>query len=159
MSRRSRRNRQRSSAPATTPQHPGRNPQMATLSYTARMDISESIPPPSMLGDYNHALENGAERVMRLAERQQAHRHELENRVIDSDIRKSHIGLWCGAGIILVAIVCGTWLVSQGHSAQGLFIGVAALATGLGSLIWGYRDRIRQINEIRSGRKSNRLRP
>ena len=38
------------------------------------------IPPPSILGDYNDVVENGAERIMRAWESETAHRRTIESR-------------------------------------------------------------------------------
>jgi uncharacterized membrane protein len=44
--------------------------------------FSGPLPPPEILTKYNEAIPNGAERIMAMAERQAAHRQNIELRVV-----------------------------------------------------------------------------
>jgi uncharacterized membrane protein len=51
--------------------------------------FSGPLPPPSILGDYNEILANGAERIMKMAENQSSHRIDLENHAIKEELKQS----------------------------------------------------------------------
>lgn len=50
---------------------------------------SGPIPPPDVLERFNQIIPKGAHRILKMAEKQQAHRHALETKVISSDIKRS----------------------------------------------------------------------
>lgn len=88
---------------------------------------SGSMPPPSMLSRYNEVIPNGAERIVAMAESQQSHRMELENRVVDSDISIRNRALHLGFLVVMAAIVGGVILALMGLE----IIGSTMIATGL----------------------------
>ena len=61
------------------------------------------LPPPDVLSRYN-VVENGAERLFRMVEKQSEHRMRLENAVIRSDNRVAMIGQWFGLIAVLAVL-------------------------------------------------------
>lgn len=110
---------------------------------------STAIPPPSMLAAYNNAVPDAAERILAMAEGQQAHRHKLEEVVIAGDSRRADYGLSIGGAIIAIAIICGTVLVLFDKDAQGLLIGVGSLVAALAAFVWGWLSRKKEVEQIR----------
>lgn len=52
------------------------------------------LPPPSTLADFNNIVENGAERIVRMAEKEQDHRIHIDTASLDAtrrDFRRGHI--------------------------------------------------------------------
>jgi len=99
------------------------------------MAYSGPIPPAQELGEYDRIIPNGADRIMSMAEREQAHRHDLErrdadrlDRVVDNDILLSRRGQQFGGWLFFGLIGLAGVLVYQGELA-------AAAWTFLGSLI------------------------
>jgi uncharacterized membrane protein len=96
------------------------------------------LPPPDMLAEYEQFVPGLAERIIRMAEiplemgrDQMDHRHELENRVIRSDIRRSWAGLAIATVLSLLVLGGGIFLSYEGKEIAGLgsvIVGVAALA-------------------------------
>lgn len=65
---------------------------------------SGPLPPPAALDQFNEIIPNGAERIMSMIEREQAHRIEHEAtglRATIQDTRRTH---WMGVAISLTAI-------------------------------------------------------
>ena len=60
--------------------------QKAELSYSVH---SGPLPSPEDLAKYNMIVPDAAERLLCMAENQQAHRMELEKKVVSSDIQRS----------------------------------------------------------------------
>lgn len=62
------------------------------------------LPPPAALDQFNQIIPNGAERIMRMVEQEQAHRIEHESNSLKAAIRDTKRGHWLGALISLAAI-------------------------------------------------------
>ena len=83
---------------------------------------SGPLPPPEQLADYGSIIPDGAERIMIMAERQSAHRIEMEASLAAADIRLQERGqnyaLVVTMGLIISAIVLGV----IGHPALGAVV-------------------------------------
>ena len=90
-------------------------------SFTITMEKSHSgpLPDPETLHHYNELIPNGAERIMQMTESQQKHRHELEMRVIPSQLNQSRNGQWFGFLLGLIGLGCGTFLAYNGQTTVG----------------------------------------
>ncbi|HDY7993147.1 TPA: DUF2335 domain-containing protein [Vibrio vulnificus] len=100
---------------------------------------SGPLPPPSMLEGYDRVQYGFAERIVSMAEREQAHRHQLENRgvqgAIDKDKRSQNYAL----GIVLfLASLCGA-LILAGHDMAGSVLGGTTLVGTVALFITGKR--------------------
>lgn len=109
------------------------------------------IPPPRMLADYESLLPGAAERFMRMAEREQDHRHDMDRSVITSDIkhrdnflqrsfRLQTTGLWLGFVVILVGFAGGIALIYLDKQGWGMATIIASLASLISALVWGKRS-------------------
>lgn len=109
------------------------------------------IPPPMMLAEYERQLPGAAERFMRMAEKEQDHRHDMDRAVVTSDIkhrddflhrtfRLQTVGLWLGCGVILVGVAGGIALIYLDKQGWGLAPIIASLAGLIGALVWGKRS-------------------
>jgi uncharacterized membrane protein len=102
-----------------------------------KQGFSGPLPPPQMLAQYNAALPNGADRIVKMAEEQSAHRRRMESR-----------GQVFAFILALVAILAGVGLILDGRSAEGLVSLVGALAGLAGVFIYG---EVRAHNTRRVG--------
>ena len=110
--------------------------------------FSGPLPPTRELQGYESVLPGAAERIfqmreaeIRLTEKQVTHRLGLENRVIDSDIRNSRIGvisanIWLFAGLGMTVL-----FVMTGHDKAGEIIGPSVIASILTAFITGNYNR------------------
>lgn len=92
--------------------------------------FSGPLPPPSVLSGYEDVGEGFANRVIALAEKQQAHRHQLEGKSVDAAIdaekRGQHYAL-----IVSVLIILGSlYLIATGKEVSGTILAGGTL-TGL----------------------------
>ena len=86
------------------------------------------VPPPALIQQYNQAVENGAERIMRMAETAQAAEIELGRAWVAENRR----GQWLGAAVSLAALMLAAALGAFGlHSAAplGFYLLPAALVS------------------------------
>lgn len=93
--------------------------------------FSGPIPPPGILHAYDDVVQNGAERIMSMAEDEQDHRHEIERGYLDLAKWGQRFGFVIGFG----ALVSGTILIALGHSVSGLIALLAVAGGVVGSLV------------------------
>ncbi len=82
--------------------------------------FSGPLPPPAILAQYNEIIENGAERILHMAEKQSAHREEMEKRVVRGNVLNQTLGTIFAFVIVMTGFACGTWLIYLNKSAAGL---------------------------------------
>ncbi|AFL85103.1 putative membrane protein [Belliella baltica DSM 15883] len=94
---------------------------LKSISVTMIQERSHSGPLPDAdtLIRYNSVIPEGADRIMKMAERQQEHRMSLETKVVNSQSKQSGLGQWFGLIIGLVGIGCGTFLAYSGETTVG----------------------------------------
>ncbi|MGA9042411.1 MAG: hypothetical protein WB421_17895, partial [Terriglobales bacterium] len=68
----------------------------------------------------------------------------MEKKVVESDIYRSHKGLWAGFIIAVLCVVAGFTLVVLGHDAWGGLTTTGSLATLVGVFIYGTVSRQRE---------------
>ena len=72
------------------------------------------LPPPNVLASFNDVIENGAERIVAMAEREQAHRISYENAeqsAIKDDFKR---GQYIGGALALVCVAASVFSVYLG---------------------------------------------
>lgn len=101
---------------------------------------SGPIPPPSMLEGYDRVQSGFAERIVSMAEREQEHRHQLENRgvqgAIDKDKRSQRYAL---SIVIFLASLCAG-LIFSGHDIAGSVLGGTTLVGTVALFITGKKE-------------------
>jgi uncharacterized membrane protein len=95
---------------------------------------------------YNLAIPNGAERLFNNFDKQANHRQEIEQRVIDSNIKQAERGQLLGFLTIIVALVAAAGLAVQGHDMVASVIVSIVLAGGFGVFITG---KVHQRQDLR----------
>lgn len=113
---------------------------LSTMAVSTR--FAGPLPPPEILKQYNDAVPDAAERILRMAEQQATHRQQLEAQVVTSDIRKSYIGIVCAFLLAATAIVTGGLAVHAGHgwSSAAAIVGLP-MAAIVGAFIYGTNSR------------------
>ena len=74
--------------------------------------FSGPIPPPAMLGKYEEHLTGSAERIVRMAEKEQEHRHNWEDSVLASMDRDTKRSQWMGL-FIFIAIILSSFILAM----------------------------------------------
>lgn len=62
------------------------------LVHGASMTYEGPLPPASEFDRYEQVCPGAADRILSMAEREEAHRHDTEDRIVDSIIRQSKLG-------------------------------------------------------------------
>jgi len=85
-----------------------------------------------MLTAYNNAVPNAAERILAMAEKQAAHRQNLEERVVKGNIVNQYLGSVFGFILGAIAIGGGIYLVGSGKSPKDA-VGATVYVTANGT--------------------------
>ena len=66
---------------------------------------SGPLPPPAALQHFNEIIPNGAERIMKMVEEEQAHRVSYESSMLAATIQDTKRGHWMGWSISIISVV------------------------------------------------------
>lgn len=123
-------------------QHPPLPAAQRTQSVTVNhASFSGPLPPPAMLERYNQILPDGANRIVSLVEKQQIHRHKLEEAVVTGEIALARSGQRFAAGLSILGLVAGTLLVYSGQSGAGLTVITTFVVSLAGLFLKAQKER------------------
>ena len=110
----------------------------------AQMVIAEKfsgpIPSPEVIARYEAIIPGAAERILTMAEEQQKHRMDLENRVVNSKISDSRLGIILGFILTIVIIAVSLCAILMGYSVIGFSSIIIAIGGLVGVFIYGTRS-------------------
>lgn len=117
--------------------------------------FSGPLPPPNVLASYEQVLPGAAERILQLAEREQASRHRESDRTqtyLDNELRSStitqHIGQVTGTLIALAGLGLGFYAFSIGESGWGVAIVLFEISALTGAFVLGRRYSHREHPDV-----------
>ena len=100
--------------------------------------FSGPIPPPALLQQYDDVFPGAAERIVAMAEREAAHRHNLEERIVQAQINEgskhfseARCGQICALTITLASLGVGAYTALHGYELAGSVLGVG----GIGGIV------------------------
>lgn len=112
-----------------------------TLVLHEEQSFSGPLPHPAILRAFDDVVPGAAERIIKMAEEQAAHRKALERKVIESDVNRSMWGQILGFCIAIVGLVVSAVIAVFGSALAGSVIGVGTLASLVGVFMYGARTR------------------
>ena len=94
-------------------------------------EVNSVLPSPQAIEAYERSIESAGERLLRLVETEAVHRHELERKIVSSDVFRANLGLI--AGILMAVGVSSASLAAifQGKQIGGV-VGIGATAALIG---------------------------
>lgn len=95
--------------PSTKPPSP---PQNQVVTHQVQQ-WAGPLPPPATLEHFERIIPGGADRILQMAEREQAHRVACDSSVLTAAIAEARRGQFLGAAVAMAAIaaaVANTWL-------------------------------------------------
>ena len=98
---------------------------------------SGPLPQPEMLEKYASLVPDAPERILRMAERQNEHRTEMEKIFIRGNFESEKRGAYFGFIIPIVGMICGTWIILSGKDITGFSTMFIALLPSAGSYVYG----------------------
>lgn len=104
---------------------------------TQTFSYSGPIPPPQALQQYEHIFPGAAERILKMAENQAAHRQALENKLVDSNIGNSRRGQYFGLIIGMTGLIATVIFALLGHTILAGAIGTIDLVSLVAIFVYG----------------------
>lgn len=111
-----------------------RNEEVKQVVAQVISEFSGPIPPPSIIRGYEDIMPGAADRILKMAEIQSAHRQELEKKMVESEARDSLLGVVFAFMLGLGCLACGSIIVINVPESAGAISGALLGATGIGSL-------------------------
>ena len=94
-------------------------------------EYSGPIPHPNILKQFEEVISGSADRILKMAEKEQEHRHEFENKIISHKKIMELTGLIFGFLLALIIIGGGIYLLLNDKSAKGFVL----ILGGIGTII------------------------
>lgn len=94
-----------------------------------RESFSGPIPHPRLLKGYEEVMPGSAERILAMAEREQAHMAERDNRIVTGSLGSTKRGQWMGFTIALLFCAASTALGLMGQPVLAGIIGGGTLVS------------------------------
>ena len=116
-----------------------------TIEQTRFSYRSGMLPEPSELAAYNAIIPQGADRIMKMAEAQSAHRIDLERSVVGSQQKTESRGQWFGFIIALFFGACGLYAALNGQPWFGGVIAGTTLVSLVGTFVYSNRQSRKEI--------------
>ncbi len=104
------------------------------------------LPHPSILAQYEKVVPGAAERIIKMAENQSAHRRDLESIVIRNDVTNSRLGMIFGFVLGLIGLSLPAFVKTN----SATWVSIASLASLVGVFITGTYKR----NQERKNRRT-----
>lgn len=96
------------------------------------------IPHPRILADYENVLPGAADRIIKMAEREQEHRHEFDAKCQASDSRDSLLGILFALFISLSTVGAGILIIFNVPSIRGIISGSVLSLSGLAAVVGSF---------------------
>ena len=125
----------------------GETPGATAAVVTQSFSLSEGpLPHPEAFRSYDETLSGAADRILKMAEKQQSHRHAQERREMglkENDFEILTRGQWMGFVFGTLALIGAVLLVIVGQSVEGLTAMLLPVATIIGIFAMSKRVRAR----------------
>jgi uncharacterized membrane protein len=132
---------------------------LAIQAISRQSSFSGPIPPPEILKQYNEIVPGSAERLIKSAEIQAAHRQQLENKSIGSDINRSREGQILGFILSMTAVIGSLVVIGMGYAAAGAAIIISTLVALVSVFVVGKEKQAsertrkeKRLKKIQQGR-------
>ena len=120
---------------------------LRAIAIERKSSFSGPIPPPDILKGYNSVIKEGAERIMRMAELQSAHRIQLEDLAIREGIKQSKRGQNYGFILGLVGLGLSAILASLGHEPTAIALATPTIVGLVAVFVYGKRAQSKNLSE------------
>lgn len=90
---------------------------------------SGPLPPAEDLKKYNEATPDAADRIIKMAENEQIHRHHREEKELDTNAKFERQGQWFGFILSILSLLGGFGLIYLDKDGLGTLFGVGGIAS------------------------------
>jgi uncharacterized membrane protein len=111
----------------------GRPAELLRKSYS--MAWEGPLPPPEIIRQYNEIIPNGADRIMKMAEAEQSHRHTVDQKVVNSLSDENTRGQWFAFLLAISVLGIAAYLFSIDKDGAAVALVTADFLVIAGSFI------------------------
>lgn len=140
----SRSKKRRSRGKGLAPSKPASPPVPATVTQVQiehERSFSGPLPPPDFLRQYDAVVPGLADRIVRMAEKQETHRHGLEKQVVAAEIKRAYLGMASGLLVALFGLTIGGILLYHEKVVVGSIFAGGTLVSIVGVFVYGVGQR------------------
>lgn len=116
---------------------------------------ADFLPHPETLEAYNYVIEGSAERIIKMIEREQAHRHNLEAKAISVQQSGFYFGQFLAAVVSICVVGLVAVLAMQNKDELAAFFGVVGLACMTVAFVKGRQAVASQGRRMHSRNRPN----
>lgn len=98
---------------------------------------SGPLPDPDTLEQYSKIIDNGAERIMVMAEKEQSFRHSYNEKIATTHLNQIGRGQWFGFILSLLGIGGGIYLAFLGKDTAGVAVIITSIVALVGAFVFG----------------------
>jgi uncharacterized membrane protein len=111
----------------------------------AQQSFSGPLPHPEILKMYNDIMPGSAEKIIKMAEDQSLHRRNLENKVIESDVKRQRNGQVLGFIISMFGLLMSAVIAIFSDPLAGAIVGFGTLASLVGVFMYGINIKAKNL--------------
>lgn len=89
------------------------------------------IPPATLLAEYERVLPGVSERLIRIFEQEQLHRHQLEIKALAEEKSTVRVGQFLLLIVVICSVLAGVFLSFRGAEVSGAIMGAAGIIAPL----------------------------
>jgi len=113
---------------------------MNTENHNSHLTLIQGpLPPPDILAKYEHIQKGLVDRIVSMAEKESAHRHEVDKLCLNKAFSQQSRGQIFGFLIGIVAIIAGTCAAILGNTLAGSIIGGSGVISLVSVFVIGRR--------------------
>lgn len=106
------------------------------ITVFAAEHFSGPLPHPKILDGYKKVLPDAPERIISMAEKQQDHRINMEERLITGDIKRADLGIIFGFILYLLLFISGFYFIATGNNLPGyIFTGIGIVLSSVSAFL------------------------
>lgn len=124
-----------------------RMPKTKGVTFAKQEIYRGPLPHPSLLRQFNDVIENGAERIIQMAEQQVSHRINIEEQTITTNNQNSRLGVIFGGTIGILGILGAIILALFDKEISAGLLGGGTLTSLVGVFIYGTRKDLASLNK------------
>lgn len=120
---------------------------ISTFTIRKATTFSGPLPPPEILKNYNDIVQNGAERIISMAEKQSIHRMMLEEHAIKEELKQSRNGQFFGFFLGVFGLSLATILAMYGHETIAGIFGTTTILGLVTVFVLGKKAQIKELSD------------
>lgn len=115
----------------------------SSIQVTRKSQFNGPIPPPEIIAEYKDIQSDFPERIITMAEKQQGHRHKMENKALNAKILISILGWLTPSLIVILALYFAYVLLIAGKDTEAF----VAVIVAIGTLLGAYYNKKKKLNQ------------